>query len=123
MPISNNRKNSIKNSKYFKGSKRVNTNTKKSLMYIRRKSFEYKEVITLLNTIFKADNEAYKKQRIERIMYIIPEPARLNVNNFKIYFKMLNGMNLRGVELLDFIDIEQYYIQKEVEEKVEEKKN
>jgi hypothetical protein len=43
----------------------------------------------------------------------IPEQAKSNVNEFKNYFKEIDVMNLRGVELLDFIDIKQYYIQKE----------
>jgi hypothetical protein len=70
---------------------------------------EYEEVITLLNTIFKADNEAYKKQRIERIMSIIPNNAKSNVNEFHEYFKERNGMDLRGLKLLDFIDIKAYF--------------
>ena len=93
---------------------------------------KYKEVELLLNEIFKAENEAYKKQRIERmkadieaykkqrierIMNNIPEPARLNVNTFKLYFKTLNDMNHHGFELLDFSNIKGYFAEKEREEK------
>ena len=39
----------------------------------------------------------------------IPEQAKSNVNEFKNYFKEIDVMNLRGVELLDFIDIKAYF--------------
>ena len=71
---------------------------------------KYDSVITLLNTIFIADNKAYKEQRIERIMnnINIPEQAKSNVNEFKNYFKEIDVMNLRGLEILDVIDIQAY---------------
>ena len=39
----------------------------------------------------------------------IPEQAKSNVNEFKNYFKEIDGMDLRGLEILDFIDIKAYF--------------